>query len=72
MGQALKTPANGNTLSLWGFNGSSVSNSGNIEFVLENGAWVLKDVGYGIGYKTESGVSLYGLYNPNTISWTKK
>lgn len=72
LGQVLKTQASGNTLSLWGFNGSSVSSSGNLEFVLENGAWVLKDVGYGIGYKTDSGVSLYGLYNPNSISWTKK
>ena len=73
LGQVLKTQASGNTLSLWGFNGSSVNSSGNLEFVLENGAWVLKDVGYGIGYATETGsVSLYGLYNPNSIRWIKK
>jgi len=73
LGQVLKTKASGNTLSLWGFNGSSVNSSGNLEFVLENGAWVLKDIGYGVGYATETGsVSLYGLYNPNSIRWIKK
>lgn len=73
LGQVLKTKASGNTLSLWGFNGSSVNSSGNLEFVLENDAWVLKDIGYGVGYATETGsVSLYGLYNPNSIRWIKK
>lgn len=73
LGQALKSTVNGNAVSLWGFNGSSVNNSGTLEFTLENGVWVLKDIGLGIGYETEDGrVSLYGLYNPNTITWTKK
>lgn len=71
-GQVLKDNISGNTVSLWTFNGSSVSKSGVLEFKYENGAWVLKDVGYGIGYESSAGVSLYGLYNPDSISWTKK
>lgn len=73
LGQQLQTPANGNVLSLWSFDGSHVSTSGTLEFTFENGTWTLEGVGLGVGYATDSGnVSLYGLYNPDSISWTKK
>ena len=72
LGQVLKTPVNGNSVSLWSFDGAKVKNSGNIEVNLVDGVWVVED-GLGIGYATDSGtVSLFGLYNPNSITWTKK
>lgn len=73
LGQQLPTTVNGNVVSLWSFNGSSVSTSGNLEVTFENGTWKVEGSGLGVGYATDSGsVSLYGLYNPDTISWTKK
>ena len=73
LGQVLPTLYSGTALSLWAFNGSSVSSSGTLEFTCKDGVWTLPDVGLGVGYKTDSGsVSLFGLYNPNSISWTKE
>lgn len=63
----------GNPLSLWAFDGSKVYGSGTIDFTLTNGVWVPAEYGLGIGYATETGsVSLYGLYTPGSISWTKE
>lgn len=72
LGQVLPTLYSGTALSLWAFNGSSVSSSGTLEFTCKDGVWTLPDVGLGVGYQTDAGVSLFGLYNPNTISWTKE
>lgn len=71
-GQALKDAVNGTVVTLWSFNGSTVSSSGAIEAKLEDGTWTI-EAGLGIGYTTEDDrVSLFGLYNPGTVRWTKK
>ena len=72
LGQVLpETAGTSQELSLWGFNGSGVSSSGNLEFTFADGVWTLEGVGLGVGYATASGVSLYDLYNPDSVSWTK-
>jgi len=70
-GQELADKVNSNTLSLWSFNGSSLSNSGNITFNATDSGFASED-GIGIGYKNSSGsVSLYDLLNPGVV-WVKK
>ena len=73
LGQVLpETAGTSQELSLWGFDGSGVSRSGNLEFTFADGVWTLEGVGLGVGYATASGsVSLYDLYNPDSVSWTK-
>ncbi len=72
-GQVLKDKVSGYVVSLWSFDGgNSVSSGGTIEAVFANGVWTI-EAGLGIGFVSDTGgVSLFGLYNPGSITWTKK
>lgn len=73
-GTAMKTKIGGNTASLWGFNGQYVYNEGDLIFKQQpDGSFIVGDEqgGYGIGYRTDSGVTLYDLLKPNTFSMKK-
>lgn len=80
LGQVLASKASGNTVSLWGFDGSGVYDGGSITFTLDESGktfTIEEGWGWGIGYLTSSDqVSLYDLYSPGTgstpsVSFTK-
>ncbi len=71
LGQALKDKISGEVFTLWSFDGQYVNNEGSIEAKLVEGVWTIEE-GVGIGRETDSGVSLVGLYAPESIKWIKK
>lgn len=74
-GKEFKTPDDeGNILSLWGFDGQYVYQSGDLVFTQqEDGSFLIDDGwGYGIGFATDSGsISLYDLLLPDTFSMSR-
>ena len=72
-GKEFKTPVDGDILSLWGFDGQYVYQSGDLVFVQqEDGSFLLDEGwGYGIGLATDSGISLYDLLLPNSFSMSR-
>ncbi len=73
LGREMKTPVNGNILSLWEFNGSGINNSGDLVFTQQGDGSFTSDQGYGIGYLTDdNNVSLYDLLNPQTFRMVKQ
>lgn len=70
-GQVFADKVNGNEAKLWAFEGgNSVTTSGNISFEVTSNGFASAN-GFGIGFKGDSGVQLFDMYNPGIV-WVKK
>lgn len=73
-GTPFKSTVSGNVLSLWGFNGSYLYDSGDLVLVQQpDGSFTVEDDwGIGIGYENSNGnISLYDLLEPESVSYSR-